>query len=234
MKKMKEVLKCPFCTMALLLTLEVMLLLTGVNALAAEFPQPETVDATKFTQPTPSEAVVQDAPVTPEVPVKPAPPEPPEKTLIGPDGFWNMKRGEGWETYYTEQDVLDCAWVLWYEYGACKSFTEKSKVVWTICNRVDDPRWGDNFRSVVTEPGQFSWHGEPKPEKISEEVITVARDVLERWNAEKNGMENVGRTLPKDSIGFWGDGQRNHFYAWVYPGPRNYYEFGPEEGPYDN
>lgn len=156
------------------------------------------------------------------------------KVETADERFWNGQRGEDWTTYYTEQDVLDCAWVLWFEYGACESRTEKSKVVWTICNRVDDPRWADNFRGVVSAPCQFSWHGAPNTKRMSQDVIDVARDVLERWNAEKNGITNAGRTLPKDSIGFWGDGRRNHFYAQTYPGPRQYYEFAPEEGPYDN
>ena len=148
--------------------------------------------------------------------------------------FTQPPNDEGPVLYYSEQDVLDCAWVLWYEYGACKSFTEKSKVVWTICNRVDDPRWGDNFRAVVSEPNQFAWHGEPNIAKMDEEVIRVARDVLERWNAEKNGATDVGRTLPKDSVGFYGDGQRNHFYALSPNGSRHYYYLSPSEGPYDN
>ena len=50
-----------------------------------------------------------------------------------------------------------------------------------------------------------------KIEAVTPELEALARDVLERWQAEQRGAEGVGRTLPEDYFFFEGDGLRNHF-----------------------
>lgn len=42
-------------------------------------------------------------------------------------------------------------------------------------------------------------------------VEALVLDVLGRWEEEKQGQENVGRTLPAEYLFFWGDGWHNHF-----------------------
>lgn len=55
---------------------------------------------------------------------------------------------------------------------------------------------------------QFAYY-ESSP--VTPELEALARDVLERWQAEQRGAEGVGRTLPEDYFFFEGDGLRNHF-----------------------
>ena len=59
-------------------------------------------------------------------------------------------------------------------------------------------------------------------------IETLVLDVLGRWEAEKQGQENVGRTLPTEYLFFWGDGWHNHFttkfqggdeWDWSLPNP---------------
>ncbi len=86
--------------------------------------------------------------------------------------------------------------------------TEKAAVAWCILNRVDDPRFPDTVREVVTSPCQFafSWDTPVLPE-----LCRLADDVMCRHHAEKSGEGNVGRVLPPEYCFFWGDGRHNFF-----------------------
>ena len=115
--------------------------------------------------------------------------------------------------YYTEQDVIDIAKVLYRECRGIKSETEKACVVWTILNRVD--KYGTTVYFTVRESGQYAF-SENTP--VWNDLKELARDVLKRWNYEKNGEELVGRVLPKEYLYFEGDGVHNYFKDnYVYP-----------------
>lgn len=111
--------------------------------------------------------------------------------------------------YYTESDIVMLAKVLYNEcgpYGALSSDTEKACVVWTVLNRVD--AWNSTIADVITAPNQFAY----KPNTpTQEEHYNLSLDVLQRWNAEKNGETDVGRVLPKDYLWFSGDCKHNYF-----------------------
>ena len=66
---------------------------------------------------------------------------------------------------------------------------------------------GETYRPNVTSPPVSS----VAPPAVTPELEALARDVLERWQAEQRGAEGVGRTLPEDYFFFEGDGLRNHF-----------------------
>lgn len=87
--------------------------------------------------------------------------------------------------------------------------TEASKVVWTMLNRFDHPDFDDDMEKILVASYDFR---EESP--VTEENMALVNDVICRWVAEKNGIEDVGRTLPKDYCFFWGDGQINHFYKY--------------------
>ncbi len=96
---------------------------------------------------------------------------------------------------------------IWGEAKGVKSKAERAAVAWCILNRVD--KWDKTIEEVVTAPMQFLGY---TPEgECPQEHLDLAADVLTRWNAEKEGAENVGRTLPADYLYFYGDGERNHF-----------------------
>lgn len=96
---------------------------------------------------------------------------------------------------------------IWGEAGGVKSKAERAAVAWCILNRVDER--GQTVEQVVTAPHQF--YGYRTWGECPQEHLDLAADVLTRWNAEKNGAADVGRTLPAGYLYFLGDGERNHF-----------------------
>lgn len=112
-----------------------------------------------------------------------------------------------YEMYYTAQDAELIAKTVWGEARGCTP-EGQAKVVWTILNRVDDDRFPNTIRGVVTQPDQFYGYSPNFP--VTPEIITIVNDVLYRWNAEKNG-ESVERELPASYLYFTGNGQENVF-----------------------
>ena len=86
---------------------------------------------------------------------------------------------------------------------------EQSLVMWTVLNRMDACYDGmSDFWSILTAPYQFAYYpGNP----YEEYELRIAIDVLQRYAAEKAGVEEVGRTLPKGYLYYWGDGAHNYF-----------------------
>jgi len=113
--------------------------------------------------------------------------------------------------YYTEEEVVMVAKVLYRECRGVPSITEQACVAWTICNRVDDINdefHGETVAEVVSYPNAFAYI-EDTP--VWEELYDLALDVLSRWNAERNGEVSVGRVLPADYTYFSGSEGRNIF-----------------------
>lgn len=111
--------------------------------------------------------------------------------------------------YYTEEEVVMMAKVLYLECRGVPSDTEKACVAWTVCNRVGlDKFKGDTISEIITAPGQFAYsYNTP----VTDELYALSLDVLQRWNAERNGEVYVGRVLPKDYTYYSGDGVHNYF-----------------------
>lgn len=85
----------------------------------------------------------------------------------------------------------------------------QAAVVWLVLNRVEDPRFPDTVLEVVTQAGQFAGYKESYP--VLPELVEIAEDVLTRCDAERGGVEDVGRVLPRQYLYFSGDGARNYF-----------------------
>ena len=83
--------------------------------------------------------------------------------------------------------------------------------VWCVLNRLDNPdRLESTIAEVVCAPYQFDY----RPwVPVTDEFKTLAVDVLERWQAEGDGQEDVGRVLPVEYQYFEGWGGRNWFSA---------------------
>lgn len=107
---------------------------------------------------------------------------------------------------YEQSDIVTLAKLMFVECGSVSSDTEKACVVWTVLNRVD--AWDMSIQEVVESANQFAY-SEQAP--ISAELYELATDVLNRWSAEKIGLIDIGRVLPKEYMWFWGDGEHNHF-----------------------
>ena len=128
--------------------------------------------------------------------------------------------------YYTDSDASDIAKLLLRECGGVQSKTEQACVAWVVLNRVD--AYNSSIYSVLRSPGQFAFY---ESTTIRSDLLDLAYDVIQRWNDEKNGYENVGRVLPKEYLYFSGDGSHNYFRTSYSGGSRWDYSL---ESPYDS
>ena len=112
---------------------------------------------------------------------------------------------------YTEADVEMLARLIYTEARGVRSKTQQAAVVWVVLNRLDNPnRLQKTIAEVVCAPYQFDY----RPwAPVTDEFKALAADVLERWQAEKSGVEDVGRVLPPEYQYFEGWGGRNWFSA---------------------
>ena len=125
---------------------------------------------------------------------------------------------EVWEDWVRCGAKLICA-----EAGGVESLDEQAAVLWCAYNRVNDDRWSDDLVEVVTEPGQFASLSGTEP---TNEMYELSADVFRRYWNERNGADDVGRTIPSDFFFFSGDGYHNYFrkeyrsrdyWDWSYP-----------------
>lgn len=112
-----------------------------------------------------------------------------------------------YEIYFSEDDVIAVAKMLWGEARGCTR-DNQAMAVWCVCNRVDDPRFPDTILGVVAQPSQFYGYSPRFP--VTDELYAVALDVLTRWSLEKQGV-TVERELPSKYLWFTGDSVQNHF-----------------------
>ena len=109
--------------------------------------------------------------------------------------------------YFTEEDVAEVAKMLWGEARGCTR-DNQIKCAWVVCNRVDDDRFPDTIQGVLSQPHQFHGYSESFP--VTDELYSVAFDVLTRWSYEKQGIP-VRRELPNTYLWFTGNGRENIF-----------------------
>ena len=102
---------------------------------------------------------------------------------------------------YTIHDVVCLAKLVQGEAGGL-SLLERSAVIWCALNYYDSGKWEDTIIRCVKSPNRFTGYRETN--RVTDENIDLAVDVLERYRRELNGEEDVGRTLPKDYICFRG------------------------------
>lgn len=112
------------------------------------------------------------------------------------------------ESKITERDIVLCAKLLWGEARGVKSKAEKAAVIWCVLNRID-AGYASTIEKVITARGQFTGYKRSNP--VTDELYELARDVLMRYYLEKAGIQNAGRTLPKDYLWFTGYRGRNRF-----------------------
>ena len=111
------------------------------------------------------------------------------------------------EPLYGDEEITALAKLIWGEARGLASDTEKAAIVWTVLNRYD-AGYGDSIMDVLTAPNQFYYRSSFP---ATDELKTLAADVLSRWEREKNGETDVGRVLPSGYMWYRGDGVHNHF-----------------------
>ena len=144
-----------------------------------------------------------------EVPLAPAPAATAEET-VEPEQSEAPEPSEPpvyYEMYFTEDDVAEVAKMLWGEARGCTR-DNQIKCAWVVCNRVDDARFPDTIQGVLSQPHQF--HGYSGSFPVTDELYSIAVDVLTRWSYEKQGIP-VRRELPNTYLWFTGNGQENIF-----------------------
>ena len=112
-----------------------------------------------------------------------------------------------YEMYFTEDDVAAMAKMLWGEARGCTR-DNQIKCAWIVCNRVDDDRFPNTIQDVLSQPSQF--HGYDPSYPVTDELYSVAFDVLTRWSYEKQGIP-VRRELESSFLWFTGNGRENIF-----------------------
>ena len=112
-----------------------------------------------------------------------------------------------YEMYFTEEDVAAVAKMLWGEARGCTQ-DNQIKCAWVVSNRVDDERFPDTIQGVLEQPSQF--HGYDPTYPVTDELYSIAFDVLTRWSYEKQGIP-VRRELAESFLWFTGDGVTNYF-----------------------
>lgn len=109
----------------------------------------------------------------------------------------------------TEQEIDMIARVVGVEAGGLDKF-HQSLVIWCILNRVDAGIYGGKtVTEVLIAPLQF--HGDNCACPLNPEIRELVVDVIHRWHLEKISGHDVGRTLPREYVYYWGDGEYNHF-----------------------
>lgn len=110
----------------------------------------------------------------------------------------------------TDDEITKAAKTVWAEARGIESRMEQAAVVWCFLNRVD--AFGDSLGKIVTAENQFAYSEESGTvDDFGRDLKELVRDVVERWEREKNGETDVGRVLPSDYLWFGGDGERNWF-----------------------
>ncbi len=113
---------------------------------------------------------------------------------------------------YSEEDAQYIALTIWGEARGCSKM-EQAAVAWCILNRVDNenPYFPDTISGVVKQPSQFAGYSKYNP--VEDDFLELAKDVLSRWEQEKNGETEVGRVLPDKYLYFGGNGKTNSFHT---------------------
>ena len=114
------------------------------------------------------------------------------------------------QSYHTEAVMM--AKVMYCEAKGISSKRELSMIAWTILNRFDNGGFGSTIPAIITSKNQFAYsRNAPTVNQCGIDLLALAEDVLLRWQAEREGEVNVGRTLPKNYCFYWGDGHHNYF-----------------------
>lgn len=102
---------------------------------------------------------------------------------------------------YHEEVAIYLAKTVWGEARGC-SKTQQAGVVWTVLNRADcDLNYiPDDLISIITQKHQFVGYKSSNP--VDEDIYNLCVDVLQRWLAEKEGAEDVGRVLAPEYLYF--------------------------------
>ena len=141
---------------------------------------------------------------------------------------------------FSDEDINALAKTLYGEANCVESEAERSMVIWTILNRYDAGGYGKTIYAICAAPCQFSGYDPDHP--ITDRNLDLVMDVIDRWERERRGEENVGRTLPREYCYFIADSNpsagewHNAFFAFTNGnrGEKIWYDYlNPVVNPYE-
>ena len=152
----------------------------------------------------------------PELIIPQAPPHAASGLLIAPVAPETYR--DGLHTPKSQQDVLntameaipdelvtEAALLAWGEYSG-SDYAQRTAPIWCACNRAY--AWGLTLEEVMHSD---AFHGLLTDREVPEEWHDLARETLARWELEKMGYIDVGRTLPSEYLYFGGNGEYNTY-----------------------
>lgn len=111
------------------------------------------------------------------------------------------------------EDVAYISRTIWGETRGCCEAEQRAQA-WCILNRVDDPRFPDTIKAVVTAPNQFQGYSANNPAETFREL---AQEILTLWHTGK-------REIPEDMCWCEGDGRHQTFRStWLKTEETRYY-----------
>lgn len=109
-------------------------------------------------------------------------------------------------------DAVMMAKAMYCEARGIGDKRELSMICWCILNRLDSGRFQGSIPAIITADNQFAYRkSAPMVNDFGIDLFALAQDVLLRWQAEREGEVNVGRTLPKEYCFYKGNGYHNYF-----------------------
>ncbi len=148
-------------------------------------------------------------------------PVPPETSADTPNTYpsWEDVLNTAMEAIPDEL-VAEAALLAWGEYSG-SDYAQRTAPIWCACNRAD--AWGLPLDEVMHSD---AFHGLLTERSVPEEWYDLARETLARWELEKMGYIDVGRTLPSEYLYFGGNGKYNTYRTEYIGGV----EYVPEDG----
>lgn len=131
-------------------------------------------------------------------------PVPPETSTDTPNTYpsWESVLNTAMEAIPDEL-VAEAALLAWGEYSG-SDYAQRTAPIWCACNRAD--AWGLALEEVMHSD---AFHGLLTERAVPAEWYDLARETLARWELEKLGYIDVGRTLPSEYLYFGGNGTVN-------------------------
>lgn len=148
-------------------------------------------------------------------------PVPPETSADTPNTYpsWESVLNTAMEAIPDEL-VAEAALLAWGEYSGT-DYAQRTAPIWCACNRAD--AWGLTLEEVMHSD---AFHGLLTEREVPTEWYDLARETLARWELEKLGYIDVGRTLPSEYLYFSGNGVTNVYRTEYISGV----EYVPEDG----
>lgn len=130
----------------------------------------------------------------------------PETTVYAPNTYPSQQSVLNAAMQAVPDDLVETAALLaWGEYSG-SDYAQRTAPIWCACNRAD--AWGLTLEEVMHSD---AFHGLLTEREVPEEWYDLARETLARWELEKLGYIDVGRTLPSEYLYFSGDGNYNTY-----------------------